>query len=72
MCWSVPGKIINIKGKTAEVEVSGIVKNISLDLLKEASRGDYVLVHAGYAIQKVDEADAKFTIEFFNNKGKNV
>ena len=69
MCWSVPGKIIDIKENEATVEISGIRKRIRLDLIREPSLGDYVLVHAGYALQKVSEESANFTIDFF--KGKN-
>lgn len=65
MCWSVPGKIISINGNIATIELSGIKKEVSLDLLSETEVGEYVLVHAGYALQKVSEEKAKFTIEFF-------
>ena len=72
MCWSVPGIIVNIEGNMAVVEISGVRKNILLDLLDDPKEGDYVLVHAGYAIQKVDEEKAKFTIDFFNGKFNNA
>lgn len=63
MCWSIPGKIINIKGNIAEVEIGGARRNIKLDLIDAPAVGEYVLVHAGYAIQKVNEENAKFTIQ---------
>ncbi|MDP8258562.1 MAG: HypC/HybG/HupF family hydrogenase formation chaperone [Candidatus Aadella gelida] len=65
MCWSVPGKITEIKGKIATIELSGIKKDVALDLISEPEVGEYVLVHAGYALQKVSEEKAKFTIDFF-------
>ena len=65
MCWGVPGKIINIKGNIATVEISGVYKYTVLDLIQEPAIGDYVLVHAGYAIQKLDQDNAKFTLDFF-------
>ncbi len=68
MCWSVPGKIIKIDGNVSTVEIAGVKKEVHLDLLEDARIGEYVLVHAGYAIQKVDEEKAKFTIDFFNGK----
>ena len=68
MCWSVPGRITKIKGTIATVEVSGIFREVPLDLVDDAKEGDYVLIHAGYAIQKVDEDKAKFTIEFLKGK----
>jgi hydrogenase expression/formation protein HypC len=69
MCWSVPGKIVDIKDNEGIVEISGVRKKVMLDLLTNPSKEDYVLVHAGYAIQKVNEKEANFTINFF--KGKN-
>lgn len=69
MCWSVPGKIIEIDGNVGIVELSGVKKKIALDLLTDPGIGEYVLIHAGYAIQKVDEDKARFTIDFFNKEG---
>ena len=68
MCWSVPGKILDIDNNTARVEVSGVIKKVALDLISEPSVGEYVLVHAGYAIQKIDRDKARFTIDFFRGK----
>jgi hydrogenase expression/formation protein HypC len=68
MCWAVPGKVIEVNGNTSLVEVSGIQKSVSLDLLSDVKPGEYVIVHAGFAIQKVDKESAEFTIEFFDGK----
>jgi hydrogenase expression/formation protein HypC len=64
MCLSVPGKIVKIKRNMARVDVGGTLRDISLDLCPEASIGEYVLIHAGFAIQKVDEKEAEETLEF--------
>ncbi len=72
MCWSVPGKIIDIEGNIATVEHSGVQRKVPLDLITDPAIGEYVLVHAGYAIQKVSEEKAKFTIDFFKTRGKNA
>ena len=72
MCWSVPGRITKVKQKIATVEVSGIFREVPLDLVTDAKVGDYVLVHAGYAIQKVDEEKARFTIEFLKGNKTNA
>ena len=69
MCWSIPGKIISICDNTAKVEISGVHKDVGLDLIDNPAIGEYVLVHAGYAIQKVNEESAKFTIDFFKKRG---
>ncbi|HMK61057.1 MAG TPA: HypC/HybG/HupF family hydrogenase formation chaperone [Dissulfurispiraceae bacterium] len=59
MCLAVPSKVINIDDLSATVDVFGARREISLLLLpEEAKVGDYVLVHAGFAIQKIDEAVA--------------
>ncbi len=65
MCLAVPGKITQIKElDIAEVEVNGVKMEIGLHLIGGAKAGDYVLVHAGYAISIVDEESAKETQEF--------
>jgi hydrogenase expression/formation protein HypC len=63
MCLSVPGKIVRIKKNMARVDVGGTLRDISLDLCPEVSMGEYVLIHAGFAIQKVDEEEAKETLD---------
>lgn len=63
MCLAVPSKIIEIKDSLAKVEVDGVVRDASLMLLEDAKIGEYVIIHAGFAISKVDEASALQTIE---------
>ena len=58
MCLAVPAKVIAIDGAVGRVERAGIEREVSLMLLPEAKVGDYVLVHAGFAMQIVDETDA--------------
>lgn len=62
MCLAVPSKIIEINDSVAKVEVDGVVRDASLMLLENAGIGDYVIVHAGFAISKVDEEAALQTI----------
>lgn len=59
MCLAIPGKVLKIDGQVAAVDFGGARREVWLDLLKEVREGDYVLVHAGYAIQILDEASAK-------------
>ena len=61
MCLAVPAKLIAIRDALGKVELSGVEKEVSLMLLPEAKVGDYVLVHAGFAMQIVDEKDAQET-----------
>jgi len=68
MCLAVPGKLLSIEGsdpvfRTGRVSFGGIVKQISLAYVPEAELGDYVLVHAGFAISTVDEAEAQQVFE---------
>ena len=72
MCWSIPGRIVGIDKNIASVEITGTKRKVALDLIDNPAIGDYVLVHAGYALQKVDEGKAEFTINFFKNKGNNA
>ena len=58
MCLAVSAKIIEIQDALATVELRGVRRSVSLMLLPEAKVGDYVLVHAGFAMQVVGEADA--------------
>jgi hydrogenase expression/formation protein HypC len=59
MCLAVPAKVIQVQGRLAQVEIGGIVREAALDLLDEARVGDYVLLHAGYAIQRLDKKEAR-------------
>ncbi|KUK35721.1 MAG: hydrogenase expression/formation protein HypC [Clostridia bacterium] len=59
MCLAIPARIVKIKGPVAEVDVGGNTKEINIMLTPEAKVGDYVLLHAGYAIQVIDEKSAE-------------
>ncbi len=66
MCLSIPGKIISIDGDKAIVSVGGTESATSLQLLDDAVVGDYVLIHTGFAIQKISEEEAAETLRLFN------
>ena len=61
MCLAVPAMVLEITGSLARVAVNGVEREASLMLLPEAKQGDYVLVHAGFAMQLVDEKEAEET-----------
>jgi len=67
MCLAIPGKILDLEqdgeNRLARVEFGGITRKVSLDLVPEAGVGDYVIVHVGFAISKVDEEEAHRTLE---------
>jgi hydrogenase expression/formation protein HypC len=62
MCLSIPGKVLSVDGKTAEVDVGGTVTRVQTDLIDDVKAGDYLLVHTGFAIQKYDRKEAKKTL----------
>ena len=70
MCVAVPMKIQTIEGDLGQAEMAGVNRRISLALLPEARVGDYVIVHAGYAIERLDEAEALKTLELFRQLGE--
>jgi len=62
VCLAIPLRVSSIDGTVAEVELSGVSRRISLILTPEASVGDYVLVHTGFAIGVLDEEEAQQTL----------
>ncbi len=70
MCLSIPARIVSIKGKMAEVSAGGSIFKAGLHMIENAKPGDYILLHAGFAIQKISEKEAVETlriIEEMNN-----
>lgn len=66
VCIAIPGKILEIDDyHMAKIDFDGIRQSVSLDMLPEAKINDYVLVHAGFAIEKVDETEAQKAIDLF-------
>jgi hydrogenase expression/formation protein HypC len=63
MCLAVPVKVVSIEGNEAEVEIGGVKRRVSIMLTPEARVGDYVLLHTGYAINVIDEAEAQETLK---------
>ncbi len=69
MCLAVPGKITSISGddpllRTGKIDFGGVLKEASLAYVPEAKPGDYVIVHVGFAISRLDEAEAKKVFEY--------
>jgi len=63
MCLAVPVKIVSIDGDEAETEIAGVRRRISIAFTPEARVGEYVLLHTGYAIGVIDEAEAEETLK---------
>jgi len=69
MCLAIPGRIVSIEDedpvvRRGRVEFGGIIREIALACVPEATVGDYVLVHAGFALNVVDEEQARITLEY--------
>ena len=63
MCLAIPSKITKIENNMATIDVQGVQREASLLLLEDARVGDYVIVHAGFAISKLDQAAAQETLD---------
>jgi hydrogenase expression/formation protein HypC len=75
MCLAVPGRLISIEGddpllRSGKVDFSGAVKVVNLAYVPEAHVGDFVLVHVGFAISTIDEAEAKVVFEYLQKMGE--
>ena len=75
MCLAVPGKVISIEEKIentpqmAQVDFAGVVQTVCIDWLPEVKVGDYVIVHVGFALNKIDEKDAEETLRLLKEMG---
>ena len=66
MCLAIPAKVVELRpGDQAIIDLGGVRKDISLALVEGVVPGDYVIVHVGYALQKVDQAEAEKTLALF-------
>ena len=72
MCLAVPMKIISVDGDLGTVDIGGTRRKIGLTLIDEPMVGDYVLVHAGFAIQKIDEEEANKTMELLRELAEHM
>lgn len=75
MCLAIPGKIVEIvdaENSIAKVEVGGVKRNVNIGMLRaeEARVGDYVLIHVGFAMSKVDEKEAEETLRMLKEIGE--
>jgi hydrogenase expression/formation protein HypC len=66
MCLSIPAKVLVINGNTADVSVGGTVFKAGLQMVENVKEGDYVLLHTGFAIQKISEEEALETLRILN------
>ena len=67
MCLSIPAKVISINGEMAEVSAGGTIFNAGLQILEDVRVGDYILIHAGFAIQKLSDKEAQDTLKLLRD-----
>lgn len=76
MCLAIPGKVVSIQSSSDETSIpgkvsfGGILRDVNFCFLPEASVGNYVLVHVGVALSKVDEKEAKETLKYLREMGE--
>lgn len=73
MCLAIPGQVVTIEdiglNRVGQVNFGGITRAVFLDFVPEATAGDFVLVHVGFALSKIDEEEAKHTLELIERLG---
>jgi hydrogenase expression/formation protein HypC len=72
MCLAIPGKIVEIvdeENRIAKVDVGGVKRNVNIGMLDDVSLGDYVLIHVGFAMSKIDEKEAEETLRLLQDLG---
>jgi hydrogenase expression/formation protein HypC len=70
MCLSVPAEILSIDGQMAKASVGGAIREISLQLVEDTCIGDFVLLHTGYAIEKISKEEADETLRLLRELGE--
>jgi len=68
MCLAVPMKVLSLEKEFAIVELSGVKRRVNIQMLPNIKVGDYIIVHAGFAIQKLDEKEALETLKIFKGR----
>jgi len=70
MCLAVPMKVMAIEGNTATAEFGTVIREVNIELLEDVRKGDYIIVHAGIAIEKLDEDEAERMLELIGTLEK--
>ncbi|HKI97791.1 MAG TPA: HypC/HybG/HupF family hydrogenase formation chaperone [bacterium] len=70
MCLAIPARVVTLDGAMATVEVAGVTRTASTHLLDGVRVGDYLLIHAGFALSRLDEAEAQETLRLLEQMGE--
>ncbi len=72
MCLGIPAKVLEIKKNVAKVDLGGLSREVSIDLCPDVSVGEYVLIHTGFAIEKLDEKEAEETLDLLRKMAEAI
>ena len=72
MCLAIPGKVIEINGDYAKVDFGGVIRRVGISLLEEVAEENYVIVHAGYAIEILNEQEAEERLKLFRELAESL
>lgn len=72
MCLGIPAKITKIEGSKAEGEIGGVKREVDLSIIEGVKIGDYVILHAGFAIEKLDEKEAEETLQLLREMSESM
>ena len=67
MCLAIPAKVAKVNGTLAEVDMAGVKRQADIRFLEGIKTGDYILVHAGFAIEKIDKKEARETLKLLKD-----
>jgi len=67
MCLAIPVKVVKVKGTLAEVDMSGVKRQADIRFLENIKPGDYILLHAGFAIEKINKKEAQKTLKLLKD-----
>jgi hydrogenase expression/formation protein HypC len=73
VCLAIPGQVIELvdeQNRLAKVDVAGVLRNVNIGLLDDVGPGDWVLIHVGFALSKVDEDEARATLGLLQRMGE--
>jgi hydrogenase expression/formation protein HypC len=72
MCLAIPGRVVGLTDEKllADVDISGVVRRVNVGLLDPVAPGDWVLIHVGFALAKVDEEEAQATLALLQRMGE--
>ena len=69
MCLAIPVRVVSVDGPLAKVEVGGVSRVASIHLLDDVKPGDYIVLHAGFALSRLDETEARETLRLLEQMG---